>query len=66
VCHGSGLFVVPIASLGYAEIAAAVGTTEGSARVLVHHALRDLHDKLRDLVDGEPSDAIGTTKRPLP
>jgi RNA polymerase sigma-70 factor (ECF subfamily) len=37
------------AGLGYAEIAAAVGTTEGSARVLVHHALRDLKDELREL-----------------
>jgi RNA polymerase sigma-70 factor (ECF subfamily) len=51
------------AGLGYAEIACAVGTTEGSARVLVHHALRDLNEKLRDLVDGEPGDAVGTTKR---
>ncbi|HEX3596565.1 MAG TPA: sigma-70 family RNA polymerase sigma factor [Polyangiaceae bacterium] len=39
------------AGLGYAEIAAAVGTTEGSARVLVHHALRDLHETLSDLVN---------------
>ena len=54
------------AGLGYAEIASAVGTTEGSARVLVHHALRDLHEKLRDLVDGESSDAVGTTKRLVP
>jgi len=41
------------AGLGYAEIAAAVGTTEGSARVLVHHALRDLSERLHDLIDGE-------------
>lgn len=54
------------AGLGYAEIASAVGTTVGSARVLVHHALRDLHEKLRDLVDGESSDAVGTTKRLVP
>src|SRR5579871_2134985 len=54
------------AGLGYAEIASAVGTTEGSARVLVHHALRDLHDELRDLVDGEPGNAAIPTKRPLP
>lgn len=39
------------AGLGYAEIATAVGTTEGSARVLVHHALRDLSEKLKDLLD---------------
>jgi len=50
------------AGLGYADIAAAVGTTEGSARVLVHHALRDLHEKLRDLIDGDAS-AVGRTKR---
>jgi RNA polymerase sigma-70 factor (ECF subfamily) len=36
------------AGLGYAEIAAAVGTTEGSARVLVHHALRELKRALED------------------
>lgn len=45
------------AGLGYAEIAEAVGTTEGSARVLVHHALRDLNERLRDLIDGPPKDA---------
>jgi RNA polymerase sigma-70 factor (ECF subfamily) len=54
------------AGLGYSEIASAVGTTEGSARVLVHHALRDLHEMLRDLVDAETSDEVGTTKRLLP
>lgn len=43
------------AGLGYADIAAAVGTTEGAARVLVHHALRDLTELLHDLVDGEAS-----------
>jgi RNA polymerase sigma-70 factor (ECF subfamily) len=37
------------AGLGYAEIAAAVGTTEGSARVLVHHALRELKSELKDM-----------------
>ena len=41
------------AGLGYAEIAAAVGTTEGAARVLVHHALRDLSERLHDLTEGE-------------
>lgn len=54
------------AGLGYAEIASAVGTTEGSARVLVHHALRDLHDKLRDVVEAEPTDTAFSTKRILP
>ncbi len=53
------------AGLGYAEIASAVGTTEGSARVLVHHALKDLHDQLRDLEGGKPSDDLDT-KRHLP
>ena len=43
------------AGLGYADIAAAVGTTEGAARVLVHHALRDLSERLHDLIDGETS-----------
>ena len=46
------------AGLGYAEIAAAVGTTEGSARVLVHHALRELSEQLKDLVDEPMSKAV--------
>ena len=54
------------AGLGYAEIAEAVGTTEGSARVLVHHALRDLNEQLRDLFDGQPNDANEKTKRSEP
>lgn len=37
------------AGLGYREIAEAVGTTEGSARVLVHHTLRELSEKLAHL-----------------
>jgi|ERR1041385_8000508 RNA polymerase sigma-70 factor (ECF subfamily) len=38
------------AGLDYSEIAEAVGTTEGSARVLMHLALRDLAALLEDLV----------------
>jgi RNA polymerase sigma-70 factor (ECF subfamily) len=41
------------AELSYAEIAQAVGTTEGSARVLVHMALKELREQLADLVQGE-------------
>lgn len=41
------------AELSYAEIAEAVGTTEGSARVLVHMALKELRGQLADLVRGE-------------
>ena len=52
------------AGLGYAEIASAVGTTEGSARVLVHHALRDLSEALRDLVELAPPRAASTEKTP--
>jgi RNA polymerase sigma-70 factor (ECF subfamily) len=55
------------AGLGYAEIAAAVGTTEGAARVLVHHALRDLNERLHDLMEDDdpgnrtPTSAKGST-----
>lgn len=48
------------AGLGYREIAEAVGTTEGSARVLVHHVVRELEEKLADLLDGRTSDVAGT------
>ena len=41
------------AELSYAEIAQAVGTTEGSARVLVHMALKELREQLADLVTEE-------------
>jgi len=41
------------AGLGYREIADAVGTTEGSARVLVHHALTSLAGELADLLGKE-------------
>lgn len=54
------------AGLGYAEIASAVGTTEGSARVLVHHALRELNEKLGDLVDRESPLATSTNERSEP
>lgn len=40
--------------LSYAEIAAAVDTTEGSARVLVHLAMKELREKLADLVEHRP------------
>lgn len=43
------------AGLGYGEIAEAVGTTEGSARVLVHHVLRELSDQLADVIGKETS-----------
>jgi RNA polymerase sigma-70 factor (ECF subfamily) len=49
------------AGLGYAEIANLVGTTEGSARVLVHHALRDLSEKL-----GQPFDSALPRRRDIP
>lgn len=38
-------------ALSYAEIAAAVGSTEGSARVLVHQAMTALRAELADLVE---------------
>jgi len=40
-------------NMSYAEIAQAVGTTEGSARVLVHLALKELRDKLNDVLPDE-------------
>ena len=40
------------AGLSYAEIAEAVGTTEGSARVLVHMALKQLKAELKDTLEG--------------
>lgn len=39
------------AGLSYAEIAEAIGSTEGSARVLVHMALKTLRAELSDIVD---------------
>lgn len=44
------------AGLGYREIAEAVGSTEGSARVLVHHVLRELEEKLADLLEERKPD----------
>jgi RNA polymerase sigma-70 factor (ECF subfamily) len=41
------------ADLSYAEIAQAVGSTEGSARVLVHMALKELRAELADAVGEE-------------
>ncbi len=38
--------------LSHAEIAAALDTTEGSARVLVHLAMKELREALADLVPG--------------
>ena len=38
------------AGMSYDEIAKAVGSTEGSARVLVHLALKELREKLGDVV----------------
>ena len=40
-------------ALSYAEIAEAVGTTEGSARVLVHLAMKELRNRLADVLDAE-------------
>ena len=45
------------AGLGYAAIAEAVGTTEGSARVLVHHALRHLAEQLGEVMGSRPAGA---------
>jgi RNA polymerase sigma-70 factor (ECF subfamily) len=42
--------------MSYAEIADAVGTTEGSARVLVHMALKELRSQLADLMNSEESE----------
>jgi RNA polymerase sigma-70 factor, ECF subfamily len=38
------------AGMSYAEIAEAIGTSEGSARVLVHLALKELREKLEDIL----------------
>jgi RNA polymerase sigma-70 factor (ECF subfamily) len=42
------------AGLSYGEIAVAIGSTEGSARVLVHLALKELREKLEDLMGDSP------------
>lgn len=41
------------AGMSYEEIAQTVGSTEGSARVLVHLALKELREKLGDVATGE-------------
>jgi len=41
------------AHMSYLEIAVATGTTEGSARVLVHLAVKELREKLADLLIDE-------------
>jgi RNA polymerase sigma-70 factor (ECF subfamily) len=38
------------AGMSYAEIAEALGTSEGSARVLVHLALKEIKEKLEDVL----------------
>jgi RNA polymerase sigma-70 factor (ECF subfamily) len=38
------------ADMSYAEIAEAIGSTEGSARVLVHLAMKELREQLADLL----------------
>jgi RNA polymerase sigma-70 factor (ECF subfamily) len=43
------------AGMSYGEIAEAIGTTEGSARVLVHLALKEIKDKLEDIIEPESS-----------
>ncbi len=40
------------AGLSYKEIASALDSTEGSARVLVHTALKELKERLSDLIAG--------------
>jgi RNA polymerase sigma factor (sigma-70 family) len=42
-------------AMSYEEIASAVGSTEGSARVLVHLAMKELREKLQDVVAPESS-----------
>jgi RNA polymerase sigma-70 factor (ECF subfamily) len=46
--------------LSYAEIAANVGSTEGSARVLVHLAIRELREKLVDVAQGAQAHAANS------
>jgi RNA polymerase sigma factor (sigma-70 family) len=41
------------AGMSYGEIADALSTSEGSARVLVHLALKEIKDELKDLLDSE-------------
>lgn len=48
------------AGLSYAEIAQALGSTEGSTRVLVHLALKELKARLADVME---ADAKGSASR---
>jgi RNA polymerase sigma-70 factor, ECF subfamily len=41
------------AGMSYGEIAEALGTSEGSARVLVHLALKEIKDELKDVLEPE-------------
>lgn len=43
-------------AMSYAEIAEAVGSTEGSARVLVHLAMKELRSQLADLLPQSPEE----------
>lgn len=45
--------------LSYAEIAACVGGSEGSARVLVHLALKELRDKLAEFIEPRAAESSG-------
>ncbi len=44
------------AGLSYKEIAAALNSTEGSTRVLVHNALKELKERLADLISRQTED----------
>lgn len=50
-------------NMSYAEIAEAVGTTEGSARVLVHLALKELRETLEDLLPEELRREVDETRK---
>jgi RNA polymerase sigma-70 factor (ECF subfamily) len=48
-------------NMSYTEIAEAVGTTEGSARVLVHLALKELRERLSDVL-GEQAEVADSRR----
>ena len=48
------------AGLSYREIAEALDSTEGSARVLVHKALKELRERLADLIEDDQKTSQGT------
>jgi RNA polymerase sigma-70 factor (ECF subfamily) len=50
-------------NMSYSEIAEAVGTTEGSARVLVHLALKELRETLEDLLPEELRREVDETRK---